>query len=189
MDRNEAMRRFLVRDRIYSQCWTKIYRRTLLEEHGIRNTPGLKTDEDHIFNLYAFLEARTVCVVDKPLYVYTNRNSSLSKDYYKRHINQMFVNMTMRLRLVDRLVSERMPQLRVFSTLHCLRYYNELLGRVALFPAMYGDARIKNIFYYLRMHRGILWKERNACGLSAIGVILILFLPTKKYLKYRRWRV
>jgi len=61
MDRDEAMRRFLVRDRIYSQCWTKIYRRAWLEEHGIRNTPGLKTDEDHIFNLYAFLEARTVC--------------------------------------------------------------------------------------------------------------------------------
>jgi glycosyltransferase involved in cell wall biosynthesis len=188
MDRDEAMRRFLVRDRIYSQCWTKIYRRAWLEEHGIRNTPGLKTDEDHIFNLYAFLEARTVCVVDKPLYVYTNRSSSLSKDYYKKHIDRMFANMTMRLELVDRLVGERMPQLRAFSTRHCLRYYNELLGRVALFPAMYGDARVKNIFRYFRMHRGMLWRERRTCGLSAIGVILILILPAEMYLKYRKRR-
>jgi len=81
---------------------------------------------------------------------------------------------------VDRLVGERMPQLRAFSTLHCLRYYNELLGRVALFPAMYGDVRVKNIFrYFEESMRGMLWKERRACGLSAIGVILILILPAK----------
>jgi hypothetical protein len=100
----------------------------------------------------------------------------------------MFANMTMRLELVDRLVGERMPQLRAFSTRHCLRYYNELLGRVALFPAMYSDARVKNIFRYFRMHRGMLWRERRTCGLSAIGVILILILPAEMYLKYRKRR-
>ena len=88
LNQDEAIKAILIKDKIYSQCWTKIYKHEMLESNHIMNTDGLKTDEDFIYNIQAFACSHTVCIVDKPLYIYTHRNKSLSKDYYRNHINQ-----------------------------------------------------------------------------------------------------
>jgi hypothetical protein len=66
MDRDEGLRRLLLRDKIYSQCWTKIFRTDMLRQYGVQNTPGLKTDEDFIYNLRAFVHAHTGCLCLHP---------------------------------------------------------------------------------------------------------------------------
>lgn len=188
LNTEEGLRHLLMKDKIYSQCWTKIYRRKMLEEYKVFNVDGLKTDEDFIYNLYAFIHSKTVCIVDEPLYVYTHRQDSLSKDYFKKHISQFIDNMQLRLGIVDRMIKNNFPNLVEYSTFHCLMYYNELIGKVALFPDYYTDKRIKKMFTYIRENRDILYKYRARCGFSKQGILLLRFVPSLLYLTYRRYQ-
>lgn len=188
LNTEEGLKHLLMKDMIYSQCWTKIYRRKMLEEHEVFNVDGLKTDEDFIYNLYAFIHGKTICIVDEPLYVYTHRQDSLSKDYFKKHINQFIDNMQLRLGMVDRLIKNKFPDLAEYSTFHCLMYYNELIGKVALFPNYYTDRRIKRVFAYIRKNRDILYKYHARCGFSKQGILLLRFVPSLLYLYYRHYQ-
>ena len=116
LTQDEALKAILIKDKIYSQCWTKIYKRETMDLHHVRNMEGLKTEEDFIYNIQAFACSKTVCIVDKPLYIYTHRSKSLSKDYYKDHINQYIDNRIIRLELVERIIHERFPHLQEYST-------------------------------------------------------------------------
>lgn len=188
LTQDEALKAILIKDKIYSQCWTKIYKRQTMQENGVRNTEGLKTEEDFIYNIQAFACSKTVCIVDKPLYIYTHRSKSLSKDYYRDHISQYIDNRIVRLEMVDKIIHERFPHLKEYSTYHCIFYYNELIGRVCLFPKMYHDSRVKKVFSYIKDNSDVLMVHHNKLGFSIIGVLLVEFLPNVLYLHYRRWK-
>ena len=55
LNHEEGLIHFFSKDKIYSQCWTKLYKRQMLVDNGIENDPGLRTDEDFIFNIRAFI--------------------------------------------------------------------------------------------------------------------------------------
>lgn len=188
LNQDEALKAILIKDKIYSQCWTKIYKRETLESNHVRNTEGLKTEEDFIYNIQAFACSHTVCIVDKPLYIYTHRSMSLSKDYYKNHINQYIDNRILRLKLVDTIIQEKFPHLKEYSTYHCIFYYNELIGRICLFPKIYHDKRVRNVILYIRNHSEVLKTHHDQLGFSEIGVFLIQHLPYNIYLYYRYWK-
>lgn len=185
LNQDEALKALLIKDKIYSQCWTKIYKRDLLESNHIRNTEGLKTEEDFIYNIQAFACSQTVCIVDKPLYIYTHRTKSLSKDYYRNHINQYIDNRILRLELVDTIIREKFPNLKEYGTYHCIFYYNELIGRVCSFPQIYHDKRVRNVISYIRNHSDILIANHKKLGFSKAGAYLIIYLPQVMYLHYR----
>lgn len=189
LNQDEALKAILIKDKIYSQCWTKIYKRTTMLENDVRNTEGLKTEEDFIYNIRAFACSKTICIVDKPLYIYTHRSKSLSKDYYKEHISQYIDNRILRLELVDSIIHEKFSHLEIYSTYHCIFYYNELLGRVCHFPNLYHDKRIKKVLSYIRCHRAILTAYHSRLGFSKIGILLIRFLPTLLYMYYRKTKL
>ena len=186
LTQDEALKAILIKDKIFSQCWTKIYKRQTMHENGVRNTEGLKTEEDFIYNIQAFACSKTVCIVDKPLYIYTHRLKSLSKDYYRDHISQYIDNRILRLEMVDKIICEQFPHLKKYSTYHCIFYYNELIGRLCLFPNMYHDSRVKKVFCYIKNNYDVLMTHHNKLGFSKIGVLLIKFLPKVLYLHYRR---
>ena len=188
LNTEEALKCILIKDKIYSQCWTKIYRRKTMEENQVRNPEGLKTDEDFIYNIQAFACSKTVSVVDSPLYIYTHRTSSLSKDYSNSHINQYIDNRIMRLELVEKIIHEHFPNLQEYSTFHCIFYYNELLGRICQFPVIFRDKRVKKILQYIRKNHEILMKYHNNFGFSMMGVVLIRYSTQILYLYYRRWQ-
>ncbi len=185
LTQDEALKAILIKDKIFSQCWTKIYKRATMLEYGVRNTAGLKTEEDFIYNIRAFACSKTVCIVDKPLYIYTHRSNSLSKDYYKNHISQYINNRILRLELVDNIIHEQFPHLHEYSTYHCIFYYNELLGRICLFPKLYRDSRTLKVLSYIKTHSAVLIKYHKELGFSKIGVKLILYTPSVLYLYYR----
>ena len=185
LTRDEALKAILIKDKIYSQCWTKIYKREAMDAHHVRNTEGLKTEEDFIYNIQAFACSQIVCVVDKPLYIYTHRTKSLSKDYYRNHICQYIDNRIMRLELVDSIIHENFPHLQEYCTYHCIFYYNELLGRVCFFPRLYHDPRIHKVISYIKNHSDVLMSYHRKLGFSKIGARLILYLPCAFYLRYR----
>lgn len=188
LTQDEALKAILIKDKIYSQCWTKIYKRKTMQENGVRNTEGLKTEEDFIYNIQAFACSKTICIVDKPLYIYTHRIKSLSKDYYRDHISQYIDNRILRLEFVEKIIHERFPHLQEFSSYHCIFYYNELLGRVCQFPTLFHDKRIHSIISYIRRNTSILKKYHQKLGFSIGGSYLISLLPTTLYLYYRRWK-
>lgn len=188
LTQDEALKAILIKDKIYSQCWTKIYKRETMDLHHVRNIDGLKTEEDFIYNIQAFACSKTVCIVDKPLYIYTHRSKSLSKDYYKNHINQYIDNRIIRLELVDRIIHERFPHLQEYCTYHCIFYYNELIGRICQFPELYHDSRTLNVITYIKKHSDVLMRYNQKLGFSKNGVRLIIYLPSWLYLYYRHWK-
>lgn len=188
LTQDEALKAILIKDKIYSQCWTKIYKRATMQEYGVRNTEGLKTEEDFIYNILAFACSKIVCIVDKPLYIYTHRSTSLSKDYYRNHISQYIDNRLLRLELVDSIIHERFPHLQEYSTYHCIFYYNELIGRICLFPKMFNDTRAHKVISYIKTHTNVLMNYHQKLGFSKTGVKLIQYLPATLYLYYRHYK-
>ena len=186
LNQDEAIKAILLKDKIYSQCWTKIYKRTTMMENHIRNINGLKTDEDFIYNIQAFPCSQTVCIVDKPLYIYSHRTKSLSKDYFKNHINLYIDNRILRLELLEKIIREKFPHLQEYCTYHCIFYYNELLGKISLFPSIYYDKRVIKVFKYIRNHSHVLSIHHEKLGFSKTGTYMIKYAPHALYLYYRR---
>lgn len=188
LTQDEALKAILIKDKIYSQCWTKIYKRETMQKNNIRNTEGLKTEEDFIYNIQAFACSKTVCIVDKPLYIYSHRSKSLSKDYYRNHISQYIDNRIFRLELVDSIIRERFPHLQEYSTYHCIFYYNELIGKICLFPHLYRDPRVNKVISYIRNHSDVLLAHHGRLGFSNWGAHAIIYIPKTLYLYYRKWK-
>lgn len=188
LNQDEALKAILVKDKIYSQCWTKIYKRATMDANHIMNTEGLKTDEDFIYNIQAFACSKTVCIVDKPLYIYTHRSTSLSKDYFNAHIHQYIDNRILRLELVEKIIKKKFPHLQEYCTYHCIFYYNELIGKISMHPRVFHNKKVHYVISYIKSHPNILITHHQKLGFSKFGVYLILYLPTSVYLYYRKWK-
>lgn len=188
LDNYSGLEHFLMKKKIYTQCWTKIYRRHMLEHNNIRNVEGLKTDEDFIFNINCFVHAQKTCVVDSPLYIYTIRETSLSKDYFNKDINAYIDNRLLHFDIVDDLLNIYSPANRRHAVFSRLYYSNELLGRIARFPACFSDPRIRYVIKYMRRHLCSLFTYHKRIGVSVIGIFLF-FLPAGIYMRYRHGKV
>ena len=186
LNHEEGLIHFFSKDKIYSQCWTKIYKRKMLHDYRIENDPGLRTDEDFIFNIRAFVNAQTIVIVDEPLYKYTHRESSLAHAYFKENISQYIDNRIKRVNVTQEAVKDESDTIKEWSTVHIIMYYNELLGKVAMFPIYFTDKRIKNILLFIKINKKVLNKHYSLCGFSRIGKLLISYLPAILYMNYRR---
>ena len=186
LNHEEGLIHFFSKDKIYSQCWTKIYKRELLINNDIVNEPGLRTDEDFIFNIRAFIHAKTTVIVDEPLYEYTYRKNSLAHSYFKENINKYIDNRIRRVGITKDAVKNETDTVKKWSTVHIIMYYNELIGKVSLFPNYYSDRRVKDILYFIKQNRSILKEHYAACGFSKTGILLFLYLPTYLYMRYRK---
>lgn len=189
LDHEEGLIHFFSKDKIYSQCWTKIYKRQMLIDHHIVNDPGLRTDEDFIFNIRAFTHAQTTVIVDEPLYVYTHRENSLAHAYFRNNINQYIDNRIKRVQVTLEAVKNESIVVKEWSIVHIIMYYNELLGKIALFPELYSDKRITSIYRFIKDHKPILNKYFRLCGFSKIGKAFVNYLPCYLYMRYRKYRI
>lgn len=158
----------------------------MLIDNNIENDPGLRTDEDFIFNIRAFVCAKTTVIVDEPLYDYTHRNNSLAHSYFKKDISQYIDNRIQRVKVTQNTVQKETDTVKEWSIVHIIMYYNELLGKVSLFPKYYSDKRITNILNFIRHNKQILNNHYNSCGFSRCGKYLILYLPSYIYMRYRK---
>ena len=189
LNHEEGLIHFFSKDKIYSQCWTKLYKKQMLRDYHIENDPGLRTDEDFIFNIRAFIYAKTTVIVDEPLYEYTHREGSLAHAYFKKNISQYIDNRILRVKVTQDAVKNESDNIRHWSTVHIIMYYNELLGKVALFPEYYSDKRVKEILRFIKHNKAILNQHYALCGFSKIGKILISYLPCWLYIRYRKSKV
>lgn len=188
LNHEEGLIHFFSKDKIYSQCWTKIYKRQTLAEHHIENDPGLRTDEDFIFNIRAFIHAKATVIVDEPLYEYTYRENSLAHAYFKKNISQYIDNRIKRVQITQDAVKNESDTVKDWSIVHIIMYYNELLGCVCLFPKMYHDPRVHKVFSFIRNYPNILMAHHDKIGFSKMGARLVMYLPDVMYLHYRHWK-
>lgn len=189
LNHEEGLIHFFSKDKIYSQCWTKLYKRQMLVNHHIENDPGLRTDEDFIFNIRAFTKANTTVIVDEPLYEYTHRENSLAHAYFKKNMSQYIDNRIQRIQVTQDAVKDESDLIKKWSKVHIIMYYNELLGKVALFPEYYSDKRITGILEFIKNNKKILHNHYKLCGFSNTGRLLISYLPSCIYMRYRRSKI
>lgn len=185
-DRVEALRHILSKDLIYTGSVTKIFKRELLSQNNITHNDGLKTDEDFIMNIKAFARCSHCVVVDKCFYIINYRENSLSHSYFKENINNYINNRFIRSQIIEKTVNEECPELIEWAYLQNIMYFNELLGRIALFPSLYHDKRTKEAIIYIGEHWNILIKYHSKCGFSKLGCYLLKFMPSYLYMYYRR---
>lgn len=187
LNHEEALIRFYSRDLIYSQCWTKLYKQKMLIEQHIANEP-IRYDEDIIFNIRAFKVAQKTIIIDEPLYEYTYRENSVAHGYwnFKKNINQYIDDRIKRVHITQEAVKDESNNVQKWSLVHIIIYYNELLGRVALYPEYHSDKRINEIIQFIRKNKSILNHHYRLCGFSKIGKALLYYLPSNLYMKYRK---
>lgn len=190
LNHEEALIHLYSKDKIYSQCWTKLYRRKTLLDHHVENEP-IRFDEDLIFNIRAFKAARTTIIVDEPLYVYTYRQNSVAHGYWrlKENIDQYINDRIRRIEITQESVEEESSLVKEWSMVHIIMYYNELLGRVAPFHEYHSDQRITRILKFIRKNKDTLNQHYAKCGVSKVGKALLLYLPQRLYMKYRSTRI
>ncbi|MEG1972370.1 MAG: glycosyltransferase family 2 protein, partial [Oscillospiraceae bacterium] len=62
----------------YGVMWNKLYRRNIIEEHGIRCNEELTWSEDFLFNLEYIRYAQRFCSLQTPIYYYCKNDSSIT---------------------------------------------------------------------------------------------------------------
>lgn len=184
-DKLEALRHILSKDLIYTGSVTKIFRRELLTQNNIVHNDGLKTDEDFIMNIKAFAKCNHCTVVDKCFYKINYRDNSLSHSYFKENIDNYINNRFVRSQIIEQTVNEECPELIDWAYLQNIMYFNELLGRISVYPSLFNDKRTKKVVVYIRKHWNILQKFHSKCGFSKLGCYLIKYLPIYLYMYYR----
>jgi len=189
LDHEEALVSLYSRDKIYSQCWTKLYRRKMLADFHVENEP-VRYDEDLIFNIRAFKVARTTVVVDLPLYIYTYREDSVAHGHWRleKNIDRYINDRICRIEITREAVSDESATVKEWSMVHIIMYYNELLGRVAPFKKYHSDKRIAAVIRFIKKNRAVLNRHYGKCGFSKTGKLLIVCLPGWLYMKYRQYR-
>lgn len=187
LNHEEALIHFYSKDKIYSQCWSKLYRRQMLVDCHVENEP-VRYDEDLIFNIKAFKAAQTTVIVDEPLFLYTNRTDSVAHSQwrYKKSMDRYINDNIRRLELTAESVQTESERVKEWAMVHMLMYYNQLIGRVAAFPEFHSDKRIKDCIRFIRENRATLNKYYTKCGFSKVGKTLILCLPSGLYMSYRK---
>ena len=184
LNHEEGLVHFYSKDKIYSQCWTKLYRREMLLAHKIENEL-LRFDEDIIYNIRAFKYAQVSVIVDEPLYEYTIRGNSYARESYLKSMDQYIDDRITRVQITEKAVENESELVKEWSKVHILMYYNELLGRAALFPNYLFDKRILAAIRYIKQNKRILDAFYKTCGFSKLGELMILYLPSRLYMKYR----
>ena len=66
---------------IYPCCWTKVFKRELLETHLMDTDERIRMGEDIAFTYPCLMECNSIAFIDKPLYHYRNNPSSMTNAY------------------------------------------------------------------------------------------------------------
>lgn len=126
MNKEEAILELLKGDKIEPGVWSKLYKKSVLED--LKFDESIKINEDYLFNMYAFNNANTIVFEDKPLYHYVLHSNSATtstinlfkvKDcmYAAEQLDDKFPSKS---KLVKNKIKEK-------KFLSYLGYYNEII--------------------------------------------------------------
>lgn len=185
LSNREGVKEFLTRTKLDIYIWTKIYRKSFLENHAIRFEAG-KTDEDFLFNFEAFKHAKLTIVEDVPKYIYFHRESSASRIYPKEHLEK-YLNMT--LYRLDKILHETKkvyPEFTDLANSQKIKYCFIMLRTITQTGKSTCELQYKQILHFLKKNTKQMYRERKIIGNTTIGIALLYILPADLYYRYRR---
>lgn len=72
-------------------CWSKVYKREIIESVLYDVTPKIKIGEDAAFTYPCLVKANSLCYINKPLYHYRNNPDSMTNVYDQNLENTIFI--------------------------------------------------------------------------------------------------
>lgn len=185
LSNREGMEQFLLREKMDIYVWTKIYRRTFLETHGIRFEQG-RNDEDFLFNYAAFRLAGQTVFTDRALYTYSVRDDSECRMFYKKDLRRYLHNTLYRTYKIESGIRREYPELLLLAKRQTIRYHIMMIGRIIQTGYRSSEPYFSYMMRYLRENRQQVIAQRNYWGMSRLGISLLLLLPPRWYCFYRR---
>lgn len=185
LSNREGMEQFLSREKMDIYVWTKIYRRTFLETHGIRFEQG-RNDEDFLFNYAAFRLAGKTVFTDRALYTYSVRDDSECRMFYKKDLRRYLHNTLYRTYKIESGICREYPELLFLAKRQTIRYHIMMIGRIIQTGYRLSEPYFSYMMRYLRENRQQVIAQRNYWGMSRLGISLLLLLPPRWYCFYRR---
>lgn len=185
LSNREGMEQFLSREKMDIYVWTKIYRRTFLETHGIRFEQG-RNDEDFLFNYAAFRRAGQTVFTDRALYTYNVRDDSECRMFYKKDLRRYLHNTLYRTYKIESGIRREYPELLSLAKRQTIRYHIMMIGRIIQTGYRLSEPYFSYMMRYLRENRRQVIAQRNYWGMSRLGISLLLLLPPRWYCFYRR---
>lgn len=181
----EGIKELLLREKLDIYVWTKIYRKSFLDEHCILFEVG-KNDEDMLFNYLAYTHARVSIVQDYPVYIYKHRESSQSRIYPKKQLEKYLMGTTYRVNLIEQQTKQNYPELLYLAQRQRIIYSIQMLSAIIHSDNNNANEYYTQIMNYLKKNYKAVIANKVHLGMSYIGIILMLVLPNGMYIKYRR---
>lgn len=181
----KGMEEYLSRERMDIYVWTKIYRRSFLNNYQIRFEKG-RNDEDFLFNHEVFRYARLTVFTDRALYTYTVRPESECRVYYKRDLRRYLHNTLYRTYKIETMTREGYPELLPLARRQTIRYHIMMIGRIIRSDYREAEPYFSYVMRYLRRNKDQLIREKRYWGMSLPGIWVLLLLPPRCYYYYRR---
>ena len=76
------------KDAYYNSAWSKVIKRSVLVDNGIEFEKGL-LGEDNDWYYKVVAHVKTLALIDEPLYVYRQREGSITKSYKKKNLEHL----------------------------------------------------------------------------------------------------
>ncbi len=86
--RNRLKTKMQITDRLLMTCWAKLYRKSVIAEHGIVFPEKLRISEDLWFNVLFLKETPQVTMVDIPIYSYSVNQESVTHSGDEKRVQQ-----------------------------------------------------------------------------------------------------
>lgn len=124
----------LITDPMFGSVWSKMYKKSLLDEYEIRMSEQLFIGEDYCFNLDVLSHCREWLTIEKPLYRYMIQNeSSIIRRYNSQKFEQMYQMHLSRKEFIDRFstaeIEEKNAQIRANYIRLCMSCFMDLSRR------------------------------------------------------------
>ncbi len=76
---------------IYPNCWTKVFKKEILEKHLYGVDSRIRMGEDIAFTFPCLMECQSIAFIDKPFYHYRINPESMTKSYDERLYDRIFL--------------------------------------------------------------------------------------------------
>lgn len=183
----EAMKEFLARENMDIYVWTKLYRRTFLNKNHIRFEEG-RCDEDFLFNSKAFLYANFTVMQDSPICLYIIRNSSTSRIFQNHHFHKYLDGTIYRVNKIEQMVAKHYSSLTYLAKRQKILYLFMMLSVIVKYDRKEYAIYYDEIITYLKINKKQMLAEHQYCGVSFLGALLIIIMPSSVYFYFKRWR-
>lgn len=182
---SEGMKELLCREKLDIYVWTKVYRKNFLDHHKIRFEVG-RNDEDMLFNYLAFTFSEKSIFENSPLYTYTHRVDSASRTLPKKDLDRYLSGTWYRVNRIEAETKQNYPLLHYLAIRQKMVYCIQMIARIVESSSKSDNVYYREVLDFLKRNKREVFRNKKQLGLKYIGIFLLLFLPNKLYLQYKR---